>query len=393
MFIRCRILCGAVLAAALLCLPWAVPASAQQDVLSKFQKSKADELPQLAEKALDHLFKAVSDPGLAVDPEALRPLLAFVADHVVDPEDLDMEKRYSSRGVCREFALAGSLSRVLRYHFNPGIPGQLVLPQAVRQTAWISGSGILALDEPLWTLTGRLESGPVVLRGMEHEVNAPNADGGVWYAYDMDRLMVLLAFRGRPAFVSVSLQLEDSSIGRKAATLSNDAWLYFYSQETGLNRSGIGWADTYIYRAASVNVFLEQEGGQATDMAHFKWLDAGWKGLNMVGKSDLLDGSASFVKSFQASMTSLPEPEALEEVGRWSRQLSGADLERLTRAYALDFEAAAKGNEAMEDFLDEVRDGGYARILDQDAARALLALERLKCLAGKPALGGVCQEP
>lgn len=348
----------------------------------------AQSLSAEAEETLTWLLSAVSESEIQVDPAVLTPLLDFVSDNTLDPLKTDLAKQGSSSGIGRQFEVNAPLEVLLRYFFNPAIPSQLVLPSLVRGGGH-EGGELATLDPPLWERLG--DSEPQIFRGREYEVCAPSAESGAWYAYDLDRLVVVLRYRGCPAVVSVSRQTGDSSVGKKGVVVAPDNWVYFYSDEDGVNRTGLGWADTHIYDTASVNIYCGTPDGLHTKVSLFKWLSAGWGGINVVGKRDLLPGTDAYARGMRRVCAGpWPSPEQLESIVTGLRSLPASEFGQRMTQYTRGFEQLAESTPGMEDFLDEVRGGQYVEAMSERDRLATLALEQLKCMMGKSALGGLC---
>ena len=82
---------------------------------------------------------------------------------------------------------------------------------------------------------------------------------GVYHEYDLKRTLILLNQKGRQVLISVSKQIDESSIGKKGVILGNDSdWTYFYSNEPGTMKTGLGWAKSYIYDYFSVVVYAKR---------------------------------------------------------------------------------------------------------------------------------------
>jgi hypothetical protein len=60
-----------------------------------------------------------------------------------------------------------------------------------------------------------------------------------------------------PVLISVSSQNDLSEVGKKGCIVGDDKnWNYLYSNETGLNKTGMGWVDSYMYYAHSVLIYV-----------------------------------------------------------------------------------------------------------------------------------------
>ena len=122
----------------------------------------------------------------------------------------------------------------------------------------------------------------------------------------MDRLMVLLHYRGKDFFISVTRQKNPSTVGRKGAIIGPDTdWNYFYSGQKGLNKAGLGWVNSYMYDAFSVSILFEPGASKTqTRYMAFKWLRAGWGGINMVKQENIMEGCNRFASGFKKVLES-----------------------------------------------------------------------------------------
>ena len=125
---------------------------------------------------------------------------------------------------------------------------------------------------------------PVVVRGVETVEITPDINTGTYYKYDLDRTMILFKHQGRNVFVSLSRQKGQSEVGKKGVVVGDDEdWNYLYSGEKGINKTGLGWVDSYMYGSSSIILFYEPDpDNPMVKCAVFKWLRAGWKKINMV---------------------------------------------------------------------------------------------------------------
>ena len=87
-------------------------------------------------------------------------------------------------------------------------------------------------------------------------------------------------------------------------------WNYLYSDETGLNKTGLGWVDSYMYSAYSVIIYVADSSANMLHVGSFKWLNAGWAKINMVKSSHILEGIKRFASDFKAVLESPGLPEA-----------------------------------------------------------------------------------
>ncbi|MDP2848455.1 MAG: hypothetical protein Q8O35_09705 [Humidesulfovibrio sp.] len=341
-------------------------------------------MPQGVEKDLGALLDISQKRGSAINPQDYNDLLEYVMQMKGDARDVVPARRYDSNGSVLRVSMKTGLSRLMNYCYNPSIPTYLLFPSVLRLGGWYAGSDILKDSKP-WTHLGKLDA-PVGLWGQEYEVNAPDSFGGGYYRYDLNRLLILAKHNGKNVLISVSKQKDKSSVGKKAVILDEGEWSYFYSGINGLNKGLIGWADTYMYDSASVQVFVE-DGPNQTTFTLFKWLRAGWSGLNVVQKDHINDGSTRYANAFKKIVESdrLPSPDELAARVRELSSMSDVDLDRKIAAYAVAIENMAKSSPDMKksEFQKVVADGKYAKILNREERVGAILVEYLKSRLGK----------
>ena len=94
----------------------------------------------------------------------------------------------------------------------------------------------------------------------------------------------------------------------------NDDWDYFYSNKKGLTLPALGWVSSYMYGSGAINIYYEIDpGSPKVRCAMFKWLQAGWSGINMVQRKHIYKGLKRFARPFKEIMEypSLPPVEVL----------------------------------------------------------------------------------
>ncbi|OIN99647.1 MAG: hypothetical protein AUJ49_10820 [Desulfovibrionaceae bacterium CG1_02_65_16] len=344
-------------------------------------------LPAGVEQDLGELL-TLSQRRAAVSPQNYDALLAYVTQMRGDGRDIIPARRLDANGTALRVTMKTSLTRLMRYCYNPAIPNYLLFPSVLRLSGWYQGSDILTRDAHPWKHLAKNDQ-PETLWGTEYEVNAPDSFGGGYYRYDLHRLLIITKYNGKNVLISVSKQKNRSSVGKKAVILDDGDWSYFYSGINGLNKGLIGWADTYLYDSASVQVFVEDSPHQTT-FTLFKWLRAGWAGMNMVQKSHIDDGTTRYANAFKKIIESdrLPDPDELAARVHELVTMSEADLNRKIAAYAVAIENIAKTSPAMRksEFQKVVENGKYANILTHEERVSAILVEYLKSRLGKRAL-------
>ncbi len=352
-------------------------------------------LPTALSSTFDHLLALVGGKGSAAfDPTQIAPLVDFVFAAADGTLYFEAAPRQDTTSAALPFTLKTDLPRLLRYAFNPAIPAQIITPSSIRRARWTSGAALLPRLWEYPPAPGR----PVVIRGTEHEEITPDLVTGTYFEYDVDRTLILFSWRGRPVLVNLSRQRGRSGVGRKGAVLGADVdWDYFYSGEKGVARTGLGWVDSYMYASFSIGIFCAADDGTVRG-GIFKWLNAGWAGLNLVQSRHIYDGLVRYVHDLHEVLESprLPPPEELAGAFSLLAQLPGEQrqvffqhyLEQLDRRYGRD-QGLTRG------FARLLRSAAYRQRLSREEQEAALALELMKCLLGRgcsdPQLAAACR--
>ena len=354
----------------------------QADEPAKVKLSKEPaKLDAVVEDGLDHLF-AVLDEEAVFDVAAIAPLLDFVANQD-DPKDIKPARRYNGQSICIKQTVKTDVDTILRYFYNPDIPNFLLCPSVLRLSGWREGSEFLNRSRPLWDELNDL-SQPVMTRGTEFEVCTPDSFAEAYYRYDLNRLVILMRHEGKNVIVSITHQPEKSDVGRKGAILDESQWNYFYSGIEGLNRGMMGWMDTFMYSSASVQVFMENGPADTTSFL-FKWVKAGWSGMNVVKRNHMYEGAMRYAESFRKVVESPSlSPEEITKSLKAVEAMTEVQTDALIRQYAENFEARFGQDPKLQkrEYAKVVADGGYVEALAPDERKGVLALETLKTILG-----------
>ncbi|PIE69460.1 MAG: hypothetical protein CSA21_02180 [Deltaproteobacteria bacterium] len=293
--------------------------------------------PAALAHALEVMFAQVdTEPPMFEDQDAVKTLVEVVmsqpgANQVPLPTKKRMVAAYYP------FSVAISLDRFLRYAYNPDLPSYLVAPNSLRYGRWVKVDGE---DKPLprlWEYLGHLKK-PVLVHGVEHEEITPDVFSGGYYSYESDRALILTGCKGRPVFISVARQQKQSDVGKKGAVVGRDAdWQYLYSGIEGLTKGGLGWVSSYMYEAMSVTVFCEAATphGLVLKAGIFKWIRAGWAGINMVRTHHIEEGCKRFATAMKEILETpdLPTATRMAEHLDWCEALSVNALQTLVKPY------------------------------------------------------------
>ncbi|MCP4668665.1 MAG: hypothetical protein GY849_20165 [Deltaproteobacteria bacterium] len=339
--------------------------------------------------ALNHLLGLVEKNSRdRFDAGKIGPILEFMTASKSLKTAYSLGKRKGASSAYHEFTINRSLEEVMDLVYNPEIPSYVTSPSSVRRSHWIEVNG---KRQPLPKLSHALDdlSGPFIVKGVEFIENTPDANTGAYYAYELDRTLILLRHQGRRVLLSISNQRDKSNVGKKGLVLGrDDDWNYLYTGEKGCTLKGLAWADSYMYNSSSIIVYYEtNDPAPQVKCGTFKWLKAGWAGLNLVKAHHLLEG----IKRFAASFKEIVESPALADVPELSRifarigNLSMEELREKSRVYFEHLRRRFKDESRLaRKWLSELlRDKGYLAKMHREEMEVILCIEYLKHLLDK----------
>jgi hypothetical protein len=339
--------------------------------------------------ALEHLLTTINNDGSQIPgSDQIGCIIDFV-NSSKDPETIyNMGERKGAASSYFEFSINRSLKEVLDRVYNPDIPSHIFTPSSIRWSEWIRVNGE---QRQLPKLSGYLKDyvTPVMVKGVEFIENTPDTVSGAYFAYELDRALILTRYQGRMALISISGQRDKSGVGKKGLVLGDDDnWNYLYTGEKGCTKPGLGWVESYMYDSASITVYYEMDGPTPQiRLGMFKWLRAGWAGINMVKPHHIREGAKRFAKPFKHII----ESPVLADTGRLSTDLkkidnlSEAELRHKVRQYFLHLKGLHQDQSRLaRKWLDRltVNDDLLAKMKPQEM-KAVLAKAYIKHLLGK----------
>ncbi len=337
-------------------------------------------------EGVDYLAAMLKSGETSFDVQKVSGLIDFVISEKGGDPNLNPGKRENAAGAYFFADVKAPLSKVVKYAYNPKIPAYVTLPSVIRLGGWqVKPSGPF---DKLWEKVGNVKE-PLVMRGVEYEEITPDLTTGAYYRYDMDRLMVLLNYRGKDFFLSVTRQKNPSTVGRKGVIIGPDTdWNYFYSGQKGLTKTGLGWVDSYMYDAFSVSVLFEPGAAKSqTRYVSFKWLRAGWGGLNMVGRENIIEGCKRFAFGFKKILESPQLPDAEQLIDTYAKIKSLSDQELIERLQPVGkaLKKLCRTDPALAhgDFQEMIESGKYLGGMSREERENLLMTEFLKLAIGK----------
>jgi hypothetical protein len=296
------------------------------------------------------------------------------------------EDKFNAQSAYHEFDINQGLEQILKYAYTRKIPSQAVIPSSIRLSYWKHFSG--AQDGNFWYWNYPVSEGHFqVIRGIQHEATSPDVSSWTYYSYDLKRLLILSRYKDQNVFFSISKQ-QDKAPGRKAFALGGDKdWNYLYTQETGVNKAGLGWVTPYMYESFSITVFVEQPDKSSVKCAMFKWLNAGAGNINMVKKHHIQEGIKRFETGFKMVLENphLPNPKELAAAFSQIEDLSIEAMRNEISGYFLKLKARYHQDDVFKDkkLAEFFTSPEYLKQLNKEEMKSILNLEYMKNILGK----------
>lgn len=299
-------------------------------------------LPSELTPALAYLL-SLNRPDLPEPPDLdssrIEPVLNFVRSLKKEGVLYYADPSLGSPSAYHEIEIEGRLEQILRIVYNPGLTGGLCAPNSMRLSYWTRvNSGQPPLSR-LWETQPRPDR-PVVVRGMEREEITPDVFSGAYYGYDLNRTLMLFRHAGRKLMISLAKQKDRSTVGKKGLILGPDGdWNYAYTGEKGLDLFGLGWVSSYMYDSYSIIIYDEMKTvTPRVKFAVFKWVRAGWKGINVVRRNHILSGMKRHISAFKP-IVEHPRVRSLKELESAVEGIRSMSTEVLRRQSADCLEA------------------------------------------------------
>jgi hypothetical protein len=361
----------------------AMPAMAGADSATEVR------IPQRLEPGFAHLLSVVDNrQNIPFDPERVAPILEFILTDKAPGVRYNPGKMGSSTSAYHDFTLALPLEDFLRLAYNPRLPSHLTVPSTVRLSYWSSIGGEPRPLPQLWRHLDSLDT-PFRVDGVEFVVNTPDLFSGAYYGYELDRTMILFTWNKMRVMLSLSKQRGRSTVGKKGAVLGPDKqWNYLYTDQEGLSRTGLGWVDSYMYDSFSITAYVETAGDNpGVRCGIFKWLDAGWAGINVVRPSHIYRGLVRFGDDFKAVVEApqLADAEGLQQAMHRVESLSDETLRQKTADYFRRLhDRYGAENRLLEQWYENAfGESGHLARLSRREMEARICIEVLKSMMGK----------
>jgi len=346
-------------------------------------------IPQAISAGLHH-FLDLADPDKTVtfDLKKVSGVLDFINQPGKEAALYYADSILGTPSAYYEFDIHENLKKIVAYSFNPDIPYIATVPSSVRLLYWLDARKNRQSPPPIGRFLDRLDS-PVVINGLQYMEITPDTHSGAYYGYNIYQTVLLFKYRHRKILVTVSKQVDVSTVGKKGYVLgADDNWDYFYSGKPGLTIPALGWTKSYMYESSGINIYEEVDpAATKVRCALFKWLRAGWSGINMVRRKHIYSGLKRFAKPMKEILEtpSLPSVEAMAVDFSRIRGFSEDTLRSKMKIYSGILRKrynGAKGHaKKLPSFLFENKNH-WAR-MSKDEMESALVIEYMKYAVGK----------
>jgi len=295
---------------------------------------------------------------------------------------------FNSNSAYGEFDVNIPFAEFLKFAFNPDVPSYLLMPASVRHSHWKTVDGKQQPLPKLWYALQNFKK-PITVRGVEFIENTPDLNSGAYFAYDLDKLLILLKHEGRFVLLAISKQTNVSEVGKKGVILgTDDNWTYLYSGQNGINRPGLGWVSSYMYDSYSVAVYAQLEKGRpGVRCGTFKWVNAGWSKINMVREEHIHDGLQRYAKAFKEIIEDpvLPGVDKIAEIYSQIRSYSLTQLQEKFCSYLNTLEARHQNDDNFPQrwFQEWFKSNRYVQMLTKEEMESVLMVEYMKHTLGR----------
>ncbi len=333
--------------------------------------------------AAKRLIQFCADPRTGLDNNAV----AVLMDYVLGPKsgrEAGLQTMDGCQGAYYEFDTRISYPRFLSYSYNLQVPAALTRPSSLRYSIWTSLQGKATGLRDKWKPVSPSDQ-PEIIHGIQRDCITPDLTTGIYYEYDLKRTLIHFNYKGRQALISISKQVSESEVGKRGLIGSDDEWSYYYSNETGSFKTGLGWVKSYIFDYFSIGVYVEANGSSnLVRSGTFQWLRAGWSGINFVKTEHIMSGLKRFARNSRAILESpkLPAPSQFIRNYQLLCALPGRDL---NDRYA----ALQKARHSLAVRAGKIPSGskpGNGNNASKEQMVQELMLEYLKISLGKPYL-------
>lgn len=374
--------CGTII---LLLFLWLMPAAATDQHLTEMP------WPSELEAVLQHLVEA-ADPANELTPEVdqIGPLVDFFLQTPQPDTFYQADGVLGLPSATLKFDLDASLADVLRLSFNPNLPALLTAPSSVRLAEWHDIRSDPEDFSHLWENLASLDT-PRRITFKEYEEITPDLFSGAYYAYELDRTLLLFKYQDYTVLLTLSRQRDRSEAGRQGLVLDDPNWQYIYFSNKGLSLPGLGWVKSYIYDSFGLTIYIATGPAPARlRVGMLKGLRAGWSNINMVKNFHIQRGQQRFADALREVLESpyLPKVEAITDALQAINNLTTDTLQARVQTYYQNLKVRNPDDLSATSrrLLDQARQPDHVQNLNRQQLQAVLHLAWLKHALGKEKL-------
>jgi hypothetical protein len=337
-----------------------------------------------------HHFLDLVDPGKSVsfDPGLVADVMEFVEspkeEHSLYFADgvLDMPSAY------HEVDSRADLRKIANYAFNPDIPDIATMPSSVRLFHWMDEKGQRRPAPRVDQYLGNLDT-PAVEKALQYVEITPDTHSGAYYGYNLHQTLIVFKYKQRRVLITISRQADVSTVGKKGYILgTDDDWDYFYSGQKGLTIPTLGWVSSYMYTSSAINIYDEMDpGSPLVRCAMFKWLRAGWSGINMVQRKHIYSGLKRFARPLKEIMEypALPPVEVMASNFSRIRKFSDDTLRSKMDIFSDILKRRYNGDNlnGKKWLAKLLADKGHWSGMSREEMESALVIEYMKAVIGK----------
>ena len=353
------------------------------------KKFPEEKIPSSIHPGLQHFLDQVDpEKDIAFDPGLAGGVMEFIEapkeDHTLYFAD-DLLRLPSAY---HEFDSHVDINRIAGYAFNPDIPDIATMPSSVRLFQWMDEKGQRRQAPRVDRYLGNLDA-PVVENTLQYVEITPDTHSGAYYGYNLYQALVVFKYKQRKVIMTISRQRDESTVGKKGYVLgTDDDWDYFYSGKKGLTVPALGWVSSYMYASSAINIYYEVEPGSSrVRCAMFKWLRAGWSGINMVQRRHIYNGLKRFSGTFKQIIEhpALPAVDLLAAAFSHIRKMPDDILRSKMDIYSNILKRRYNGDNhyGSKKLAKMLADKNYWSGMSRDEMEAALVIEYMKGVVGK----------
>lgn len=359
-------------------------------IQSRADKNPEEEkIPQSIYPGLHHFIDLVDpEKNISFDPGLVADVMEFVESPKEDHTLYFADGVLGIPSAYHELDSQADLRKIANYAFNPDIPDIATMPSSVRLFQWMDKKGQPRPTPRVDQYLGDLDT-PVVENTLQYVEITPDTHSGAYYGYNLHQTLIVFKYKQRKVLITISRQADVSTVGKKGYVLgTDDDWDYFYSGQKGLTVPALGWVSSYLYASTAINIYYEIDpGSPRVRCAMFKWLRAGWSGINMVQRKHIYSGLKRFARTFKEIMEypALPPVEVLAADFSQIRTYSDDTLRSKMDIYSSILKERYNGDNhnGKKRLAKMLADKDHWRGMSREEMEAALVIEYMKAVVGK----------